>query len=226
MAENNNQQENNAIENLNSTLTSAGEKVANNKKIVYWSLGIVVAVAVFVGAYFWLYRNPGLNNSWEAYNKVELTALGNDTVRANEYAKVADQYGHFDAGKVAALAAAEAFYNVGKYNEAVKYLGKFSSDDDVLNAQAKMLLGDSYVNLNKLDDALGAFNACIRAAAGNPQIVPVALLKEANIYDAQKNWQKALDCYTQIKNEYPQFQLGNGMSIDAYIARENARMGK
>lgn len=226
MAENHNQQETNTIDDLNDRLTSAGQKVANNKKIIYWCLGIVAVAAVFAGSYFWIYRNPGLNNSWAAFNNVEQTAMGNDTVRAREYAKVADKYGSFDAGNVAALAAAESFYNIGKYQDAVKYLDKFSTSDDVMDAQAKMLLGDCYVNLKKYDDALSTYNSCVRKAAGNPQIVPVALYKEGNVYDEQKNWQKALDCYTQIKTEFPTFQFGNGMSIDAYIAREQARLGK
>ncbi len=226
MSDNNNQHENNTIENLNSHLTSAGERLANNKKAIYWAVGIVVVAAVFVASYFWIYRNPGLNNSWAAYNKVELTANGNDTIRAKEYAKVADKYGRFDAGNVARLAAAEAYYNIGKYQDAVKYLEKFSTSDAVLEAQAKMLLGDCYVNTDKLDKALTSYNECIRKAEANPQVVPVALWKEANIYDAQKQYQKALDCYEQIKADYPQFALGDGMSVDAYIAREKARLGK
>ena len=226
MSDNNNQHENNTIENLNSHLTSAGERLANNKKAIYWAVGIVVVAAVFVASYFWIYRNPGLNNSWAAYNKVELTANGNDTIRAKEYAKVADKYGRFDAGNVARLAAAEAYYNIGKYQDAVKYMEKFSTSDAVLEAQAKMLLGDCYVNTDKLDKALTSYNECIRKAEANPQVVPVALWKEANIYDAQKQYQKALDCYEQIKADYPQFALGDGMSVDAYIAREKARLGK
>lgn len=226
MAEKNNGQDLNTIDDINNRLTNAGQKVADNKKIIYWALGIIVVIAVFIGSYFWIYRNPGLNNSWAAYNQVELTANGNDTIRAREYAKVADKYSHFDAGNVAALAAAEAYYNIGKYQEAVKYLDKFDTSDDVLLAQAKMLLGDSYVNLKKYDEAISAYNTCIRKAGGNPQIVPVALYKEANVYDEQKKYQNALDCYTRIQTEFPTFQFGNGMSVEAYIAREQARLGK
>lgn len=226
MAENHNSQENNAIENINSHLTEAGQKVASNKKAIYWGVGIIAVVAVFVGSYFWIYRNPGLNKSWAAYNQVELTANGNDTVRAKEFAKVADKYGRFDAGNVAALAAGEAYYNIGKYEEAAKYVSKFSTSDPVMKAQSTLLLGDCYVNLKKYDDAVSAYNKAIREAEGNPQIVPVALFKQANVYDAQKNYQKALDCFKQIKSEFPEFQFGNGLQVDALIAREEARLGK
>ncbi|MDE6340498.1 MAG: tetratricopeptide repeat protein, partial [Muribaculaceae bacterium] len=142
------------------------------------------------------------------------------------YKEVADKYSGTDAGKLAALSAGEALYNTGNYEEAVKYLNKFSCKDAVLEANAMVLTGDCYVNLKKYDEALGAYSKAIRKADRNPQIVPRVLLKEANVYDAQQKYDKALDCYKEIKKDYPEFQLGNGVSIDAYIARENARLGK
>ena len=60
----------------------------------------------------------------------------------------------------------------------------------------------------------------------NEQIVPRVLLKEANIYDEQKKYDKALECYEKITKEYPAFQPGNGATIEAYAEREKARLGK
>ena len=89
-----------------------------------------------------------------------------------------------------------------------------------------MLTGDCYVNLKQYDKAISCYDKAISKADNNSQIVPRVLLKEANVYDAQKNYQKALECYQKIAKDFPQFQLGNGMTIDAYIERENARLGK
>ncbi|MBD5268604.1 MAG: tetratricopeptide repeat protein [Bacteroides sp.] len=226
MANNENNQDLNAIDNLNTSLTHAGETVANNKKILYWALGIIAAIAVCGAAYMWLYQVPLVKNSQAAYDQVLTKAMGNDSIAAAEFAKVADKYSRTDAGKLAAIQAATSYYNLGKYKECVKYLDKFSCDDAVLNAQAKVLLGDANVNLKQYDAALSAYNSALRIASGNNQIAPVVLWKEANVYDAQKNYNKALECYEQIKSSYPSFSLGNGMSIEAYIARENARLGK
>lgn len=226
MATNEKNQEQNAIDNLNSTLTSAGEKVANNKKIIYWVLGIIAVAAACCAAYIWLYQVPQAKNSQAAYDQVMTKASDNDSIAAVEYAKVADKFSHTDAGNLAALQAGIAYYDLGKYKESIKYLEKFSSKDDVMNAQAKILLGDANVNLKNYDAALAAYNGALRIASGNHQVAPVIIWKEANIYDAQKNYAKALECYEQIKNTYPEFNLGNGMTIDAYIAREKARLGK
>ena len=127
---------------------------------------------------------------------------------------------------LAALSAGEAFYNEGKYAEAAEYLKRFDCDDEVLNANALILTGDCFVNLKKYDEALDFYAKAVKECDGNPRIAPRALLKEANIYDEQKKYDKALECYKTIKNDFPEFQLGNGLGIDAYIAREEARIAK
>lgn len=223
-------QERDVVQNLNSHLTSAGEKVAQNKKILYWGIGVVAVVAAFVLSYLFIYRNPRLQDSWGAYNKVMLQVTRGeltDSAAAKQYQNVADNFSGTPAGACAALAAAETFYDRGNYDAAIKYLEKFSTSEPVIMAQSRVLLGDCYVNKGEkfYNNALDAYSQAIKKADSNPQIVPVVLLKEANVYDAQKNYAKALECYQQIKTGYPQFQLG-GMSVDGYIAREQARLGK
>ena len=234
MASDNKHQENqdqNAIENLNSHLTSAGERIANNKKIIWWVVGIIAVAACFVLSYLFIYRNPRLQNSWSAYNKVLLQVQKGeltDSASATAYQKVADEFSNTDAGSCAALAAAEAFYDQRKFDEAIKYLENFSTSEPVLEAQSRVLLGDCYVNKGAANygNAIDAYEQAISKADKNPQIVPMVLIKEANVYDAQKKYDKALECYERLKAEYPQFQFGNGMTVEGFIAREKARLGK
>ena len=214
-----------AIDRMNSHLTDAGTKIADNKKIIFIAVGVILVVAAFVLSYLFIYKNPHVEKAFEAYNGVETQAT-NDSVAAAQYMEVADQYDSDAAGKLAALSAGEALYNQGRYEEAAQYLKKFSSKDDVLEANALLHTRDCYVNLENYDEAINYFQKAVRKANGNPQIVPRVLLKEANVYDAQGNYGKALECYQQIKENFPGFQLGNGMEMDAYIAREIARMGE
>lgn len=226
MANNKEVEEQNAIDKLNTNLGSASEKIAQNKKVIFWAVGGIAVVAAFILSYLFIYRNPKLNKAFEAYNQVEIQAMGNDSIAAAEYKKVADKYSGTDAGDLAALNAGEVLYDQGKYQEAAKYLEQASISEPVLAANTLALTGDCYVNLKKYDQALDFYGKAISKADKNPQIVPRVLLKEANVYDEQKKYDKALECYQQIKNDYPTFQLGNGASIDAYIAREEARLGK
>lgn len=212
------------LETLNSGLTNIGKSIETNKKALGLAMGGILLVAVVVFAYIYLYHIPQNNKAMEAYNKVELTAMGNDSVTAAAYKKVADEYGSTTAGNLAALSAGESFYNAGEYAEAAKYLEEFSTGDEVLSANAKILLGDCYVNLKKYDAAISAFESAVKEADGNPQIAPRALLKQAVVYDEQKKYSDALKCYETIKADFPEFSFGNGLSIDSYIEREKARM--
>ena len=95
MANNENNQDLNAIDNLNTSLTHAGETVANNKKILYWALGIIAAIAVCGAAYMWLYQVPLVKNSQAAYDQVLTKAMGNDSIAAAEFAKVVIYFSSF-----------------------------------------------------------------------------------------------------------------------------------
>lgn len=227
MAKKHDTEETSTLDALNSNLGSASQKIAENKKIIFWVVGGIAVVAAFVLSYLFIYRNPKLNKAFEAYNQVEITAA-NDSLAAPAYQKVAQQYSGTDAGSLAALSAAESYYNLGDWQKALNCLEQFSTSEPVLDANAEVLKGDCYVNLGEkhYNKALEAFNKAIDKADKNPEIVPRVLLKEANVYDAQKQYAKALECYQKIKDEYGTFQLGNGVDIDAYIAREKARMGK
>ncbi len=211
------------LENINNRLTNLGRNIETNKKAMGIAMGAILVVACLTFAWLYLYKVPTNNKAMEAYNKVELNSMS-DSVSAAQYKKVADEYGSTAAGKLAALSAAETLYSTGKYEEAAKYLKKFSSSDKVLDANAEILLGDCYVNLKKYDDAISAFKTAEKKGKGNPQIAPRALLKQAVVFDEQKKYGDALKCYETIKNDYPEFSLGNGISIDSYIEREKARL--
>lgn len=227
MAQNKKQQETEAtaIDNLNESLTSAGQKIANNgKKILMITCGVAV-VALLVIGYIFFIQKPKEAKSNDAFNNVELTAQGNDSIATAGYIKVADQYKGTVGGNLAALSAGEALYDQGKYQEAAKYLEQFKTDDEVMMANAQILLGDCYVNMKKYDEALGIYDHAIRTSGNNPEIAPRVLDKKARIYDEQKKYAEALECYQTIEKQYPRYQNG-GYPVAAYIAREEARLGK
>ena len=50
------QQDEMAIDRVNSHLTDAGAKIADNKKIIYIAVGAILVVAAFVMSYLFIYR--------------------------------------------------------------------------------------------------------------------------------------------------------------------------
>lgn len=216
------EEENNSIDNLNEHLTSAGRYVEEKKKTLFWVVGAIVVAAVFVISYLFIYRNPRQNKTMEEYANVELNAA-NDTAAAKSYAKIADK-GSGDGANLAALDAAQRYYSIKNYKEALKYLDKFDTNEDVMMANALILKGDCYVNLKQYDNALSTFEKAISVSGQNPQIAPRAMAKMAVIYDEQKKYDKALEVYEKIQQEYPDFRYGTG--VEGYAARERARLGK
>ena len=239
MASNKHQEEKaTVVENLDSHLTRAGQKVASNKKVIYIGVGVLACVAAFVLSYLFIYRNPRLQNSWAAYNSVRLMQqkdmTANDSIIADQYQKVSTNFSGTPAGNVAALAAAEAYYNVKNYDAAIKLLDRISLSEPVLESQAQALLGDCYVNQEygkekgdakgNYDKALACYDKAIKIAKGNPELVPLYLIKKANIYSHLGQYDKSAACYEEVKEKYPRYNFGNGM--DYYIEREKALGGK
>lgn len=224
MAKNNSNQEKTVVENLNEQITGASRAIENNKKIIYWILAAVFAIAGVILGYVYLYQQPRNDKAASAYGAVDIKAQGNDSVAAAEYMKIANQYSGTDGGNLAALQAGEILYRLKRYKEAAKYLEMFSTGEPVMQANATCLLGDCQVNLKQYDTALATYKKAIGQADGNPQIAPRVMMKMANIYEFKKDNAKALETYETILAEYPGFKYGLGM--EAYIERAKTRMGK
>lgn len=209
MASKNTQEEKkNVVENLDSHLVSAGQKLARNKKIVYICLGVAGAVAAFVLSYFFLYKNPRLQKSWAAYNKVLVeNNKGNmsDADAANEYQTIHSNFSSTPAGNLAALAAAELKYNEGEYDDALNLLEAYKPSEPGLIPQAKALAGDCYDSKGDYDQALSCYDEAIELSESNPELVPLYLHKKAHVYAQMKKYGDALSCLEDLKYGYADY---------------------
>lgn len=224
MASKKQQQETTGIENINESLTSVSDKIAQNKKVVFGVIGAIVVVALGIFGWKYLYQQPKNAESITKYGNVEVLAEGNDSIAVAGYLDVVKEYEGFAGGNLAALRAGQILFDQAKYAEAIESLNKFETEDVVMMANAQCLVGDCYVNLDKLPEAVESFDKAIATANGNSGIVPRILMKKATVFDAQKEYAKALEAYQTIKKEYPQQAMQYG--VDALIERENARLGK
>ena len=130
-----------------------------------------------------------------------------------------------------ALARGQEYFNAEQFDKALNgdgagYVGfvKIASDYGSTDAGnlANLYAGLCYANLNKLDDALGCYNDALKKADNNPAIMPYAMLKLANVYRAQKKYDKEYEEYLKIQSQYPSF-MGD---IDKYVERAKIQAGK
>ncbi|WP_072529980.1 tol-pal system YbgF family protein [Bacteroides ilei] len=194
-------------------------------------IGIVVAIVVIVLGTFG-YRHfisePNEQKASEALFKGEAyfgndqyeIALKGDSLGYKGFLKIADEFSSTDAGNLANAYAGLCYAQLGKYEEALKYLDKFSADDYMVSPAILGTMGNCYAELGQLDKAAATL---LKAAdkADSQSLSPLYLLQAGQILEKQGKNAEAVEAYTKIKNKY-----GNSMQaydIDRYIERASIK---
>ena len=215
-----------SIDDLNDSLTGISAKVQKNMKVLS-IIGIVIAlIVVAVIVYIFLVKKPAVNKQNNAIAQAdrEMLMTGNDSIATAMYQKVAE--GSYDAANRAKLMAAIGLYNDGKYDEAIKYLKDYSAGDAIIGPAALSLLGDCYVNPDKLDDAIAAYKKAISKSGDNEYYTPLFMVKLAHIYHEQKKYADEADIYQQIVDKYPAYLQNSYFNIEKDLERAKQLAGK
>lgn len=207
-----------AAENDAATLLARAK--ANSKLILALTIFIC---AIIVGLLIWFFVSQnGSRRADEAVAKADIEQ--NDSTALALYKEAADM--GYKSGNRASLEVATRLYEQGQYEEALKYVKKTSFSDDIVKAGAYALEGDCYVNLEQYSEALSAFDSAISAADHNPTIVPLILIKKANIFRHEKNYQAEYEALKTVIDEYPQFVQSTQTDIRKMYERAKAAAGK
>ena len=92
-------------------------------------------------------------------------------------------------------------YQDGSFEKAIGYLESAGKGDPILSDYALYYLGEAYLSLNKLDEALNAFTACINYNAKGP-LEPSAQEKIGDIYLAKGDITNSINTYKDILATY------------------------
>lgn len=216
------------VENLNSKVAFFDK---NKKAVIAAIIAIVVIIAGII-----LYRNyvavpheeeasTALAKGQEYFGNMQYDkALNGDGVKFSGFLKVASDYSGTDAGNLANLYAGLCYANLDKWEDAVKYLDKYStSDDQMISPAAIGALGNAYAHVKQLDKAVNALKKAAsmadkRAADGaNNSISPTFLIQAGEILESQNKKDEALKIYQDIKKKYVNAAISQ--EIDKYIER-------
>jgi tetratricopeptide (TPR) repeat protein len=233
MAENQNQ----ATGSNGFSLKSLDGFYAKNKKVIIIA---AVALVVVVGAIFY-YQNqivaPKQKTANAAIYKAEyyfgldsfnLALNGRADANGVEgflgFNDIIDQYGSTDAGNLSRYYAGVCYLHLGKYDEAIENLKKFSSNDVILGSIALGCIGDAYRENKDSENAVKYYEKAARRNS-NSFTTPMYLKKAALTYEEDlQDYDKALATYIKIEKEY-----GNtveGRDVSKYIARIKTMTGK
>ena len=190
---------------------------ANKKGIM---LCVIVLLVVVIGAMAWLLvAQNGSRKADEAIAKADIEQ--NDSVAMALYTEAAKA--GYKSGNRAKAEVAVRLYKEAKYEEAIKYLDGCSLDDNIAAAGVYSLKGDCYANLQQYDKAVSNNQKAISKANGNPEIVPMMLIKEANVFRTEGKYSDEAKAYKTILDDYPQYAQSMRIDIRKYYERAAAQ---
>ena len=132
---------------------------------------------------------------------------------------IADQYGSTDTGNLAAFYAADALYQLGRYDEALTYFERYDIADDILGASA--LAGQAAIHEQQGDYAAAA--RLYRRAAGAYESAatrPDYLIAAGRNYEAAGDFAAAQSDYEAYLKDYG--DTPNAVLVEALLARAKA----
>jgi len=217
------EKQHNELENVQHALTSTEAFIEKYQKQILIAVGSIILVVLLVMSFknFYLDKREiaaqnEISKSQAAFAADSFRiALEGKGVESLGFKEIASEYGITSTGKLASAYAGICYFKLGQYDEAVKYLSKYSGSDNYFSVSVIGLIGDCYVNLNDNSKAIGYFEKA--AGKDNAVLSPVYLKKAGLIYESQNEAEKAEKVYTQIKEKYP--KSAEASDIDKYIAR-------
>jgi tetratricopeptide (TPR) repeat protein len=191
--------------------------VEKNQKYIFVIIGLVAVVVLGYLGYTEFIAKPKQANAMndmfqaqkyfdQAVNGVEKDSLFTLSLNGGEgkfgMLDIIDEYGGTPAANLANYYAGTAYLRLKDYKNAIEYLNKFSSDDEILAPLAKGNIGDAFVQLNQLDDALDYYEQAAKMR-DNDYTAPMYLYKAGTIALDLGKADKALTYFETIKEKYP-----------------------
>lgn len=219
---------------LNSTTAGLDKAVSyfqQNKKSLSIIGGAILALIAAFYAYINFYKTPREQKAakaiWKAQYYFEIDSFALALNGDDEYLGfklIADNYSGTENGNLACYYAGMCYMHLGDYNNAIKYLEDFSSDDEMLHSLALGATGDAYLEIGNIDKAIAKYEKAIKNSDNN-YTTPRFLKKAALVLESKGDFDKAAKYYERILNEYE--ASAEARDIEKYIERaKNSEVAK
>jgi len=218
-----------SFENVQSALSKTEHFIETNQKVlIIAASAIIVAIAGYYGIRKF-YTEPrsikaqsSIYTAQQYFEKDSFKLALNGDANFAGFKTIASKYGSTEAGNLASYYAGLCYLHMGQYNEAIKSLKDFSSDDMSVQYVALGAIGDAYYELGQKDKALSYYEDATEA--DNDLVAPAYLFKMGLLYEEQGKAKDAVEVYTQIKEKYK--TSAEARTIDKYITRAQLKAGK
>ena len=203
--------------------------VEKNQNIILGLVGVISILVIGVFAYSKLITEPkeskAFNKMYFAQKKFdEAILIDNDSVynivlNGDELnmgmLDVIEEFSGTNAANLAHYYTGMMYLNMNDYENSIKYLSKFSSNDILLSSLASGSIGDAFAELNQFEDA---YDYYVKASKGdNNYTTPLFLYKAGTVAMRLNKFKKAEEYFTSIKLDYP--KSPEAKNIDAFISK-------
>ena len=208
-------------EKLEETVSKTDKFFNENKKTILGTVIALLVIGLGILAYNqWIFKPKQAQAMEQSFPAETAFQAGEYDLALNGDGNIAgfkdiiDEFGA-KGGQAVYLYAGICELQAGNFQEAINYLQKYKGKENILAARALGCIGDAYVGLEDYSSAVSYFQ---KAAAKSDNVFSAAyLLKEGVTYEELGQNDKALACYKEIKDKYP--QSVEGYDIDKYISR-------
>ncbi len=216
------------LEAVESTLSRSEQFIETNQKMITIVVLSVVGVIALYLAYQKFYRAPleedARSQMFVAEQYFERDSFNlalNGDITYPGFLKIVDDYSSTKSANLAHYYIGISYYNLEKYDEAIKYLKDFSTKDDMLSPISKGVIGDAYIEKGDIDEAIKYY---VKAAneKENNFTSPYFLMKAGQAYETNKEFQKALELFEKIKEKYS--NSNEGRTVEKYISRTKLKL--
>jgi tetratricopeptide (TPR) repeat protein len=209
-------------ESIGTAVVRSERFIEKYQKQLLAGIGVVVVIVCAFLAYNYFIVGPKTTEAQVALFKGEqYFRAGQDSLAVfgdkNGYVgfeAIMNDYSSTKPGKLAGLYAGICYANMGNYDKGLEYLKGYSGSDKIISQLVNGAVGDCLDNLGKSDEAVSYY---IRAAKGvdNVSQSPILYKKAGLIYRNQGNYDKVIEVFSIIKNQYMNSPLA--MEADKYI---------
>ncbi|MDX9696116.1 MAG: tetratricopeptide repeat protein [Bacteroidales bacterium] len=194
----------------------------NQKSLTIIILAIIIIVGGYLGykkfivapkekeasAQMWMAEQYFAKDSFNLALKGDGNDLG--------FLSIIDDYSITKSANLAHYYSGICYLHMGDYKNAIEYLKKFESKDKMIAPIALGSIGDAYMELGDIDEALSFYKKAANNYTNN-FTTPLYLQKAGFTFEQLGKYTEALEVYKRIESEFP--NSAEGRQIEKFIAQ-------
>lgn len=194
----------------------------NQKSLTIIILAIIIIVGGYLGykkfivapkekeasAQMWMAEQYFAKDSFNLALKGDGNDLG--------FLSIIDDYSITKSANLAHYYSGICYLHMGDYKNAIEYLKKFESKDKMIAPIALGSIGDAYMELGEIDEALSFYKKAANNYTNN-FTTPLYLQKAGFAFEQLGKYTEALEVYKRIESEFP--NSAEGRQIEKFIAQ-------